>query len=68
MSQNLALLPPDKKQFIEIDKQAAYAVWRIKNGMADNTLLSEELRTLKGMAQQEHFQNSVAKYQQIMGM
>ncbi|MFD2178454.1 DUF3283 family protein [Veronia pacifica] len=68
MNHNLALLPSEQKQLVEIDKQAAYAVWQVKNGVADNTIFSQELKALRGISQQEHYQNCVARYQQKMGM
>lgn len=68
MSQNLALLPPDEKQKIELDKQAAYAVWQVKNALADRSILTEQTRALHNEEEREHFSLCIDKYSKIMGL
>ncbi|MEI8609738.1 DUF3283 family protein [Enterovibrio norvegicus] len=68
MSQNLALLPPDEKQMIELDKQASYAVWQVKNGVAERGILLQQAQAQTEDSMREHFEHCVEKYSKIMGL
>lgn len=68
MTINLAKLPPHEKQQIEIDKQAAYAVWKVKNGKADPSVFLQEAQAIKNPEEKSHYESCVAKYKAVMGI
>ncbi|WP_325894487.1 DUF3283 family protein [Grimontia sp. NTOU-MAR1] len=68
MSHNLALLPPDKKQEIELDKQAAYSVWQVKNALAERSILAQQAKYISDDNERAHFVDCVDKYSKIMGL
>ncbi|MEZ8140494.1 DUF3283 family protein [Enterovibrio sp. FF113] len=68
MSYNLALLPADEKQKIELDKQASYAVWQVKNGLAERSTFTQQAQALNNEDERAHFVNCVEKYSKIMGL
>lgn len=68
MSHNLALLPPDEKQKIELDKQASYAVWQVKNALADKSTLAEQTRAIHDENERSHFVDCIDKYSKMMGL
>ncbi len=68
MSINLSLLPADEKQRIELDKQASFIVWQIKNGKATAEQLRQAESKLNVPDEQQAFQASVAKYKQMMNV
>ncbi|PKF50737.1 DUF3283 family protein [Enterovibrio nigricans] len=68
MSYNLALLPPVDKQKIELDKQASYAVWQVKNSLADRSTLSAQAKAMSDEDERAHFINCVEKYSKKMGL
>ncbi|ODP96149.1 hypothetical protein BGL48_03445 [Salinivibrio sp. SS3] len=61
MDVNLANLPADEKQKIELDKQAAYAVWKVVNNQAPQTLYQQGASALVDW-QREVYLASVEKY------
>ncbi|WP_025740381.1 DUF3283 family protein [Salinivibrio socompensis] len=61
MDVNLANLPADEKQKIELDKQAAYAVWKVVNNQAPQSLYEQEANTLVDW-QRDVYLASVDKY------
>lgn len=59
MSFNLCDLPPEEKALIEVDKAAAYAVWKERNGK----LATAELDSSSFTGHQlEAFTKALAKY------
>ncbi|WP_447830029.1 DUF3283 family protein [Aeromonas salmonicida] len=59
MSFNLCDLPPEEKALIEVDKAAAYAVWKERNGK----LATAELDSSAFTGQQlEVFTKALVKY------
>ncbi len=68
MSFNLSLLPSDEKNKIEIDKQASFLVWKIKQAQAGPEALMEHRKTLKSEPECELFDQSVQKYKRVMGL
>ncbi len=44
---NLSLLPPEEKNKIELDKQAAFFVWKVKNAKAGPELWTIEAEKLE---------------------
>lgn len=68
MNYNLALLAADEKQRIELDKQASYAVWKIKNGFADKRILAQQAQAIMDENERAHFIDSVNKFSQKNGI
>ncbi len=68
MSVNLSLLATEEKNKIEIDKQASYFVWQIKQAK----VRPEEMFTLRDKFKNEDekscFEQSVEKYKRLMGV
>ncbi|MEF1230207.1 DUF3283 family protein, partial [Vibrio fortis] len=46
MSINLSLLPPDEKNKIELDKQASFLVWQLKQAKCGPEAIVEEAMKL----------------------
>ncbi|OOF22910.1 MULTISPECIES: DUF3283 family protein [unclassified Salinivibrio] len=61
MDINLANLPADEKQKIELDKQAAYAVWKVVNNKAESSLFEQEAHALAEW-QRDFYLECVEKY------
>ncbi|GLQ76134.1 DUF3283 domain-containing protein [Vibrio sp. vnigr-6D03] len=68
MSFNLSLLPSEEKNEVEIDKQASFLVWKIKQAQAGPEVLVEHKSKLKLESEVELFEQSVAKYKRVMGV
>lgn len=68
MNHNLALLPPDEKQKIELDKQASFSVWQIKNALADKSILTHQAKEITDENERAHFIECVEKYSKMMGL
>ncbi|MGL6261954.1 DUF3283 family protein [Vibrio sp. WXL103] len=68
MSLNLSLLPHSEKNLIELDKQASFIVWKVKNGKGTFEEVQAQLSKLSDPTEQEAFQASVSKYRQMMGL
>ncbi|MCE2570304.1 DUF3283 family protein [Motilimonas eburnea] len=64
-SYNLALLPSDEKQAIEIDKQAAYDVWKVKNGQEPDFYLEQQKAKFSDADQLAIYTESVERYKGI---
>ncbi|MFH0258142.1 DUF3283 family protein [Vibrio rumoiensis] len=68
MSINLSLLPPTEKNKIELDKQASYAVWQLKQAKAGPELLLTEAEKIRNEDERTFFEQAVQKYKRIMGV
>ncbi|PJC86949.1 DUF3283 domain-containing protein [Vibrio sp. HA2012] len=68
MSINLSLLPPDEKNQIELDKQASFLVWRLKQAKTGSDAIAAKLRTIRSEQEQAWFTQSVEKYKKVMGV
>lgn len=68
MSINLSLLPPDEKNRIEIDKQASFLVWKIREEKCGPDAISEHLGSIQNDQERIWFEESIAKYKQLMGV
>lgn len=68
MSVNLSLLPPAEKNKIELDKQASYAVWQIKQAKAGPDLLLSEAQKIRDEDERIFFEQAVQKYKRMMGV
>lgn len=65
---NLSLLPPEEKNNIELDKQAAFFVWQVKNAKAGPEIWIIEADKLENEAERAYFQQSIEKYKTKMGV
>jgi hypothetical protein len=68
MSVNLADLPPDEKNAIEIDKQASFLVWKLKEGKSGPEAITQQRHQYSSESEQMHFSNCVDKYKRVMGV
>ncbi len=66
MSFNLSLLPPAEKNKIELDKQAAYLIWKIKQGKSGPEAVTEQLRKITSDDEKVFFEQSIEKYKRMM--
>ncbi len=68
MSVNLSLLPADEKNKVELDKQASFFVWRVKQAQAGADIFITEAEKIKNAEEREFFQQAIEKYKRIMGV
>ncbi len=47
MSFNLSLLPPDEKNKVELDKQASFLVWKLKEAKSGPEVIDEQLSKIR---------------------
>jgi len=68
MSINLSLLPPSEKNKIELDKQASFLVWKLKQAKCGPETIVEEAMKLGDPEEKAWFEQSVDKYKRVMGV
>lgn len=68
MSFNLALLDSAEKNKIELDKQASFLVWKMKQAKSGSEEITKQLTKLVSAQEKEWFQQSVDKYKRVMGV
>lgn len=68
MSHNLANLNPDEKNRIELDKQASYLVWQIKQAKVGQEAIIRRLDRLTSEQEKTWFEQSVTVYKKLMGV
>ncbi|EJS2609155.1 DUF3283 family protein [Vibrio alginolyticus] len=68
MSFNLSLLPPDEKNKIELDKQASFLVWKLREDKSGPEAIEEQLSKINDADEKAFFQQSVEKYKRVMGV
>lgn len=68
MSYNLAELDVEQKNQIELDKQAAFLVWKLKQATAGPDAINKYSQTLRTEAEKIIFDQSVIKYKKQMGI
>ncbi|SDG82500.1 Protein of unknown function [Vibrio xiamenensis] len=68
MSINLSLLPADEKNRIELDKQASFLVWKLKQAKAGPEVIDAQLSKLIDESERECFVQSIDKYKRVMGV
>ncbi|ASI91690.1 MULTISPECIES: DUF3283 family protein [Vibrio] len=68
MSHNLSLLPPSEKNKVELDKQASFVVWQLKEAKAGPEAIREQLEKIADEAEQAWFEQCVDKYKRMMGV
>lgn len=65
---NLSLLSASEKNRIELDKQAAYAVWQLKNGKAGPEVFLNQAENLSDDDERAFYEKAVEKYKNQMGI
>jgi len=65
---NLALLSQAEKNRIELDKQAAYTVWKVKNAKAGYEAFTEQSNNIEDDDDRDFFNQAVSKYKTKMGV
>ena len=68
MSFNLSLLPAAEKNKIELDKQASFLVWKLKQAKSGPDAIEMALAKINDADEKVFFQQAVNKYKQVMGM
>ncbi|NNU11484.1 DUF3283 family protein [Vibrio parahaemolyticus] len=68
MSFNLSLLPPDEKNKIELDKQASFLVWKLREAKFGPEAIEEQLSKINDADEKVFFQQAVEKYKRVMGV
>ncbi|MFC1233561.1 MULTISPECIES: DUF3283 family protein [unclassified Vibrio] len=68
MPVNLSLLSVEEKNKIEIDKQASYLVWQLKQAKIGPNEMLIQREKLKNEDEKTCFEQSVAKYKRAMGV
>ncbi|MCE0495135.1 DUF3283 family protein [Vibrio salinus] len=68
MSLNLANKSPEERLKIELDKQASFLVWQLKEGKIAPDAISEKIRSLLSEQEKDWFQQSINQYKKIMGV
>ncbi|MDO6500924.1 DUF3283 family protein [Photobacterium sanguinicancri] len=65
---NLTLLSPAEKNRIELDKQAAYIVWQLKNAKAGYEAITTQAESITDDDERDFFNHAITKYKIKMGV
>jgi hypothetical protein len=68
MSINLSTLPASEKNKIELDKQASFLVWKLREAKAIPDEIDQEAAKILDEGEKVAFLESVAKYKRVMGV
>ncbi|MCG9579353.1 DUF3283 family protein [Vibrio tubiashii] len=68
MSINLSTLPASEKNKIELDKQASFLVWKLREAKAVPDEIDQEAAKIANEEEKASFLESVAKYKRVMGV
>lgn len=68
MSINLSTLPATEKNKIELDKQASFLVWKLREAKAIPDEIDQEAAKIFDEEEKAVFLESVAKYKRVMGV
>ncbi len=68
MSINLSTLPASEKNKIELDKQASFLVWKLREAKAIPDEIDQEAAKILDEGEKAVFLESVAKYKRVMGV
>ena len=68
MSVNLSLLPASEKNKGELDKQASFLVWKLKEAKSGPEVIVQQANQLVDEAERTWFMQSVEKYKRMMGI
>jgi hypothetical protein len=66
MSFNLSLLAPDEKNKVELDKQASFLVWRMKEAKCGPEAIIERANKITDLREKAFFEQSIEKYKRAM--
>ena len=65
---NLALLAPENKKSIELEKQASFSIWKIKNGFSDKRSLERDIDAIRDENERNLFSTFLEKHERMMGI
>ncbi|CAM3166946.1 DUF3283 family protein [Vibrio neptunius] len=68
MSINLSTLPANEKNKIELDKQASFLVWKLREAKAGPDEIDQQANKIRDEDERASFLESVAKYKRVMGV
>ncbi|MGY3572368.1 DUF3283 family protein [Vibrio sp. SCSIO 43135] len=68
MSINLSLLPADEKNKVELDKQASFLVWKLREAKAGPEEIIEQRDKIVDEQEKAWFDQSIEKYKRVMGV
>ena len=68
MSVNLSNLPTEEKNIIELEKQAAFLVWQIRESKAMPEQIETQANKISDSREKEAFLDFITKYKQIMNV
>ncbi|GLT16891.1 pyridoxamine 5'-phosphate oxidase [Vibrio zhanjiangensis] len=68
MSINLSTLPTKEKNKIELDKQASFLVWKLREAKASPDEVTHNADKIHDPDERQVFLDSVAKYKRVMGL
>lgn len=68
MSINLSNLSASEKNKIELDKQASFLVWKLREAKAGPDEIDQTAAKINDDEEQASFLESVAKYKRVMGV
>lgn len=68
MSFNLALLTAEEKNKVELDKQASFLVWRLKQVKSGPEEITKQMAKIASESEKQWFQQSIEKYKKVMGV
>ncbi|WP_194436962.1 DUF3283 family protein [Vibrio fluminensis] len=68
MSVNLSLLPADEKNKVELDKQAAFLVWKLKEAKTGPDEIDQQAGKIVDDTERTWFTECVVKYKRLMGV
>tara|TARA_Y100001956_G_C4118274_1_gene186028 strand:- start:89 stop:298 length:210 start_codon:yes stop_codon:yes gene_type:complete len=68
MSINLSNLPAEEKNKVELDKQASFLVWKLREAKAVPDEIDQEAGKIRDDNERAFFLESVTKYKRVMGV
>ncbi len=68
MSLNLSNLPAAEKNKVELDKQASFLVWKLKQAKCGPEAILEQRNKIVDEQERDWFEQSVEKYKRVMGV
>ncbi|MEH0689272.1 DUF3283 family protein [Vibrio cholerae] len=68
MSINLSNLPAEEKNKVELDKQASFLVWKLREAKTGPDEVNQQAAKIKDENEKAFFLDSVAKYKRVMGV
>ena len=68
MSVNLSNLPIEEKYIIELEKQAAFLIWQIRESKAMPEQIETQANKISDSREKEAFLDYITKYKQIMNV